>query len=234
MMCAFLSGAVSKITNLKFVKIYLSDFGVRHNVYLLRSLISGVLYSAFNMFAAILYSSRWFLSVSVYYILLVTTRYILYIASKKHAENGELSLSLYQSCRTVGVVMLFLNIAMATMIVYTTCTLRAQSHSVIVIYFLGIYSVSVFIFNVISILYNRKRRLPYSYIIARIISFCASFMSLFNFVNTLLYKLEISRHTAKLINGTVGAAVILSVLILCVSVICKCNRKILQSKAGGA
>lgn len=221
---------VGKILNFGFVKIYLSDTVVRHNVYLLRSLISGVLYSAFNMFAAILYNSRWFLAVSLYYVLLVTTRYILYLTSKKHAYDDKDSLSLYHSCRAVGVVMLFLNVAMATMIVYTTLTLRGQSHSLLVTYFLAVYSVSVFIFNVTSVLYNRKRQLPYSYIIARIISFCASFMSLFNFVNSLVYRLEINERLAKLINGSVGATVIFSVLILCITVIYKCNRKISEYK----
>ncbi len=233
MLGSFIGGAVRKITNLGFVKIYLNDFSVRHNVYLLRSLISGVLYSAFNMFAAILYGSRWFLAVSVYYVLLVITRYILYPAAKNQAKNAAVSLSLYQRCRRVGVVMLFLNVAMATMIVYTTLTLRAQNHSLIVIYFLGAYSISIFVFNVFSIFYNRRRRLPYSYVIARIISFCASFMSFFNFVNALIYKLEISRRAAKLINGTVGAAVISSVLLLCIAVIYKCNKRISEYKTSG-
>ena len=224
---------VEKISSLGFVKTYLHDVNVRNNIYLLRSLISGVLYSAFNMLAAIYYVSRWFFAVAVYYILLVTTRYILYLTSKRHVYDENVSLELYRNCRTVGIVMLFLNIAMATMIVYTTVSLRAQNHSLLITCFLGGYSVSMFIFNIASVLYNRKRRLAYSYIIARIISFCASFMSLFNFVNSLAFRLEIKENTAKLINAAVGATVIFSVLILCITVICKCNRKILQYSARG-
>lgn len=222
---------VEKFLSLGFVKTYLGDVNVRNNIYLLRSLISGVMYSAFNMLAAIYYNSRWFFAVAIYYILLVTTRYILYLTSKRHVYDDSVSLELYHNCRAVGIVMLFLNVAMATMIVYTTVTLRAQNHSLLLTCFLGVYSVSIFIFNIASVLYNRRRRVAYSYIIARIISFCASFMSLFNFVNSLVFRLEIKEGTAKLINAAVGAAVIFSVLILCIAVIYKCNRKILLYNA---
>ena len=146
----------------------------------------------------------------------------------RHASS--VSVKLYRNCLGVGIVMLFLNIAMATMIVYTIITSRAKNHSLVVIYFLAIYSVSVFVFNTASMIITRKQRLPYSYIIARILSFCASFMSLFNFVNSLVYTLEIRRCAANSINTAVGAAVIVSVLFLSVSVIYKCNKRISEYK----
>ncbi len=225
-----LSRLIKRVLDFEFVRVYLADIGVRHNVYLLRSLISGVLYSAFNMLAAIYYNSRWFAAVSVYYVLLATTRYILYLTAKSHEWGEKISLLLYQRCRTVGIVMLFLNIAMATMIVYTILTSRGQKHSAIIIYLLAIYSVSVFVFNMMSVYYNRKRRLPLSYVIARIIAFCASFMSLFNFINSLVYTLDISGRAAVLINGISGVVVIVCVLALCIAVIYKCNGKIVLFK----
>lgn len=215
------------------VRIYMSDISVRNNVYLLRGLISGILYSAFNMFAAILYNSRWFASVAIYYLLLVLTRYILFFTSKRHEGGEGVTHLLYKRCRTVGIVMLLLNIAMASIIVYTITTGRATKHSPIVVYLLAFYSISILIFNAVSVVINRKKRLPYSYLISRIISFCASLMSLFNLVNSVVYGLGIQGEAARLSNAAVGIIVIALVLFLSMTVIVKCNRRMREYEGGG-
>ena len=215
---------------LRAVKVYMSDIGVRHSIYLLRGLISGILYSAFNMFAAILYNSRWFASVAIYYILLVVTRYILFLTGKNHEWGNAVSIELYKNCRTVGIVMLLLNVAMASMIVYTIATERGSGHSPLVVYLLAIYTVSIFVFNAVSLLINRKRRLPYSYLISRIISLCASFMSMFNLANSLTVGIDSTSFFSRGIKWGVGGAVILAVLILCLVVIAKCNKRIRECK----
>jgi hypothetical protein len=178
------------------------------------------------MFAAMLYESRWFAAVAVYYLLLVCTRYILYLTGKRHAFGERESASLYKSLRSVGIVMLMLNLAMASIIIYTIATERAKVYSPVVIYLFVVYTVSIFVFNAASLYINRKKRLPYSYLITRIISFCASLMSLFNLVNSLVFTLGIEKRLARVINAFVGCGVIFFVLFLCIAIIVKCNKRL--------
>ena len=121
--------------------------------------------------------------------------------------------------------MLLLNIAMATIVVYTIRTSRIIKHSPIVVYLLAFYSISILVFNAVSVAVNRKKRLPYSYLISRIISFCASLMSLFNLVNSIVYGMGIVGTAAKLSNAAIGIVVVILVLLLSMTVIIKCNRR---------
>ena len=214
-----------RLFELNAVKVYMSDVSVRYSVNLLRSLITGILYSFFNSFAALLYESAWFFAVAIYYMLLVTVRYVLFVIGKKHEQNDACGIEIYKSCRNVGVLMLSLNMAMALTIVYTIAQQKVINHSPLVVYLLALYTVSICIFNVASVVINRKRKLPYSYLISRIISLCASFMSVFNLINSLAVYV-VNPSLSLILRWSVGAGVIFAVLALCLAVIIKCTRRI--------
>ena len=115
--------------------------------------------------------------------------------------------------------------AMALTIVYTIAQQKVINHSPLVVYLLALYTVSICIFNVASVVINRKRKLPYSYLISRIISLCASFMSVFNLVNSLAVYV-VNPSLSLILRWSVGAGVIFAVLALCLAVIIKCTRRI--------
>lgn len=226
--CGFVHKILSHIRSLHPVRVYLKDSEIRLHLNLLRSLVFGILYTAFNLFSSLYYKSTWFLSVSVYYLLIILMRYILFRMNRRDEavkEDKE-----YRIYRSIGVIMLVLNAAMASMIMYTVLKERRTDHSLLFIIMLGIYSASTLAYNLASIIKHRHKRSGIKFLMSRIISLSAALMSAFNLVNSFIYKTSLSSNWEFALNAVSGTFVIFSVLIMSVSIICRANRRIMKIK----
>ena len=177
---------------------YLASGKTRLHLLLIKSLTAGGIYAAANLVSAIRYRSVWFLSVAVYYLLLLLTRYLLFRQNKR-ADSVE-DVSDFVGYRRASLIMLAVNAAMAVMIVYTVGGRRNEAHSRIILAWLAVYSLTVFLYNLFCLLQHRdgKSTLRHVY---RIISLSASLMSIFNFQCSLLSSVSLESELEFALNS---------------------------------
>lgn len=101
------------IDNNKYLRKYKRDYKLRYQLSLFVSLLFNVIYALFEVISGILFSSWWFISLAIYYLLLIMLRFnILRDEFDKKKELREE----YIRYRSTAIILLFINVIL-TMII---------------------------------------------------------------------------------------------------------------------
>ncbi len=112
---------------------YFTDISYRVTASLFFTFAVNVVYSAFKLVSGVVYSSVWLVSVAVYYVILAVLRFLLLRYMRK-ARTEQDKIEEFRKYRQCGILMLFLNLALETIVTYVLNNPSPeQPHQIIVI-----------------------------------------------------------------------------------------------------
>ncbi len=136
-------------------KKYLSDIHLRNRVSLFIGITVNLVYIIIKLISGIVYRSEWFISLAVYYILLVLMK--IYLISCKPKNDKLAELRRYRLC---GFVLLIMNQTLAAMVVFMVRDGRHFSYPGYLIYAMAAYSFYAVITAAVSVVKTRKHQSP--------------------------------------------------------------------------
>ena len=206
---------------INYIKLYFSDSAVRLNFSLALSLVLNICYIVFNVVAGIVYSSIWFVTVAVYYLIVVSVRYLVF-----GANNGDMNDLEYVhiSSRAVGILLLFLSIAMACMMTYTVLSNKGARYPQYVLLIFLIYSVYTFVRAITGLIISRIKS-SQTERLAHTIRLSCALMSFFNLQISYQTSYGASQRGVS-INLLSGALIFFAVCFLALLTISKSNKEL--------
>lgn len=164
------SRIVNKIISIKIVQRYLNDFSFRGKINIYQGLIVNMFYAFFRLIVGICYKSTWFISMGIYYLVLMIMKSYLLVCYKRKYD--------VKKCyRNIGYGLFLLNIPMGGMIILMIKTNAGYSYPGYIIYLSALYTfytVIAAISNVIK--FNKKNDMILS--ASKIINFVCALMSI--------------------------------------------------------
>lgn len=156
------------------------------NVALYGTFFYNSVYSVFTLILGILHSSSWYLSISIYYILLAVMRFSLlyYLRSNKAGENVISELKRFKLC---GILLLLMNTALSGMTFYRTIENRDFRHRGATAVALGIFTVFLFTVSIINIVKYKKFNSPVLFA-AKLVSFTSALVSMLSLETAIISR----------------------------------------------
>jgi hypothetical protein len=138
---------------------FLNSTVFRSEVSLHQGLAVNLLYVALKLVTGLLYQSVWLIALAVYYLLLAVMRSVLvgYVHREKIGENIPRELRRYRVC---GYILLFMNQALAVIVVYIVHENQGFSYPGLLIYGMALYAFYSVITAVINVVKFRKLGSP--------------------------------------------------------------------------
>ncbi len=140
-----------KLRSTKFGEKYLSDLRFRYKISLAVGLIINIIYIIIKLFSGIFYRSAWFVSLAVYYILLAGMRFLL--LRRFNARDEAVELRRYRLC---GIMLLFMNQALAGIVIFIVQQDRGFEYPGILIYAMAAYSFYAVTVSTVEIVKTRR------------------------------------------------------------------------------
>lgn len=148
---------VKKLLDIPFVGRYLQEDRFRSEAALYRGFLINLFYAGVKMFSGILYSSVWFVTLAVYYILLAIMRFSLLHHVRKSEGNKASAWKRYRLC---GVVLLFMNFALSGIVVLVVHQNRGFEYPGMLIYIMAMYAFYAVIMAVRNVVKFKKYGSP--------------------------------------------------------------------------
>lgn len=148
---------VRKILGIPLVSKYLKEAMFQTEASLYQGFFINLLYAGIKMFSGILYSSVWFVTLAVYYILLALMR-----ASLLHyvRSGGKSRVSEWRRYRLCGMILLFMNAALAGIIILVIYENSGFEYPGLLIYVMAVYAFYAAITAVRNVVKFRKYGSP--------------------------------------------------------------------------
>ena len=184
-----------------------------------------LLYAGLNLFYGVRYCSSWFIALAAYYTLLCAMRGLLvrYVHKYPVGENLPAEYRRYRGC---GILLLFMNAALAGMIGYMVYQDRGSSYSGLFIYAMAAYTFYITIAAVVNVVRFRRHRSPILSA-AKIISLTAALVSMLSLESAMITQFGGEQHTFKrIMTSALGGVICASVLAMAILMIVRANRKI--------
>ena len=134
---------------------YMTDVRFRAGVSLYQGFFINLLYIAMKLVSGIVYRSTWFIALAVYYILLAVMRFLLVRRLNVRDEASEL-----RRYRLCGIMLLFMNQALAGIVIFMVHQNRGFDYPGLLIYAMAAYAFYAVIVAVINIVKTRKHKSP--------------------------------------------------------------------------
>lgn len=201
------------LKNNPYTRRYLSEQEYRARIALYKGLIINFAYIILKAAMGIYYHSVWFGAVAVYYIVLSAIRFFI-IHNDRKSLTTEQALCCY---RSTGISMLFLNIAMAGMIIQMVWHDKGYSYPGFIIYASAAYTFYV----VITAIINAVKFHKHSPVLAatKMLNFVAALMSLLSLQTAMLTQFDNDsgiRLTMNMLTGTAVALLTIGIAIFMV------------------
>lgn len=128
---------VRKALGIPVVRRYLKEDMFRAETALYQGFFINLLYAGIKMFSGIFYRSVWFITLAVYYILLAVMR-----ASLLHyvRKNGKNKVSEWKRYRLCGIILLFMNAALAGIVILVVHENSGFEYPGMLIYVMAMYA----------------------------------------------------------------------------------------------
>lgn len=207
---------------------YIEDVKFRTEVSLGIGFIINLLYIVMKMVSGIYYRSTWFIALAVYYTLLAVMRFLL-LYRKRWPEGKarqELELRRYRSC---GIVLLFMNIALAGIVTFMVHQNRGYEYPGTLIYAMAAYSFYAVIIATINVVKFRRHGSPILSA-AKAISLVAALVSILSLETAMLAQFggEDDPLFRKVMTGATGGGVCVIVLGMALFMIVKASKQLKQ------
>lgn len=205
------SNTVRRLLSLNVVNRYISDVTFRGSVSIYRGMTTNFLYMIFRMIMGIRYTSVWFISMAVYYLLLGVIRAYLIICYKRRSTKDE------TVCyRNTALFLFLMNVPMGGMIVLMVITNSGFSYPGYVIYLSALYTFYTMITAVGNIVKFRKIGSPILSA-AKVLNFIAAMMSILGLQTAMISQFSANgENYRKMMNGITGGLIYITVIAIAV------------------
>lgn len=173
---------VRKALSIPLFKKYLKEAEFRTETSLYQGFFINLLYVALKLCSGVYYGSIWFGSLAVYYLLLAVMRFSLlhYVRSRKDDRVSE-----WKRYRFCGIVLLFMNQALAAIVVIVVKQNKGFEYAGFLIYAMALYAFYAVITSVINVVKFRKYGSPVMSA-AKVINLTAALVSMLSLETAML------------------------------------------------
>lgn len=226
---------IRKVLKIPVLEKYFKEIQFRTETSLYQGLFINLLYVALKLGSGIYYRSIWFASLAVYYLLLAVLRFSLlhHVRSRKDDRVSE-----WKRYRFCGIILLFMNQALAAIVVIVIKQNKGFEYAGFLIYAMAFYAFYAVITSVINVVKFRKYGSPVMSA-AKVISLTAALVSMFSLETAMLAQFgEDDVRFRQIMTSATGAGVCVIVLGMAVFMIAKSTKVInnidQDETAGGA
>lgn len=216
---------LEKIKNTPAGQRLLGDAIFRSEVTLQGGLFVNLLYAGLNLFYGVRYRSAWFIALAAYYTVLCAMRGLLvhYVRKNTVGENLPAEFRCYQGC---GILLLFMNAALAGIIGYMVHQDKGPSYPGLLIYVMAVYTFYITIAAVVNVVRFRRYKSPILSA-AKLISLTAALVSMLSLADAMITQFGSDPRTFKRIMiSSFGGVICVSVFGMAILMIVQANRQI--------
>lgn len=198
---------------------YTHDPAFRGSVNLCRGMAVNFLYVLFRVTVGIRYTSVWFVSMAIYYLVLGILRLMLIVCYRRRSAEKE-----WACYRRTAWLLFLLNIPMGGMIVLMVWTDAGYSYPGYVIYLSAIYTFYTMTMSVVNLVKYRKLGSPILSA-AKVLHFIAALMSVLGLQTAMIAQFSDGDETfRKTMNAATGGGVWAAVILLAVCMLYRSKR----------
>lgn len=170
--------------NNKYVIIWQNDTRLRMKVTLYGTLMWNTAYAVFQLGLGFWHRSFWYYSLAGYYIFLAVMRFFLVSHIRQHKPGEEMQKELFRY-RVCGIILLFMNTALALIIFFMVYWNRTFNHNEITAIAMAAYTFGTFAMAIVNVIKYRKYNSPV-YSASKAISLTSASVSMLTLESTLL------------------------------------------------
>lgn len=217
----------------KYAVRFTTDNALRVKLSLYGTVIYNTAYAVFQLGMGIHYGSFWFYSLAAYYMLLVLMRFFLLRQIRK-SSPGEQLLSELMRYRFCGIVLLFMNLALALMVFFIVYWNRGYEYHYIMTIAMAAYTFSMLGVSIVNAIKYKNSESP---VISatKAIALAAALVSMLSLETAMLTAFgdgSTDPHFRPVMTAITGIAVLLFILVMAIYMIVNANKKIRKLKQG--
>lgn len=218
---------VRKALKIPLLEKYFKEVEFRTETSLYQGLLINLLYVALKLGSGIYYRSIWFGSLAVYYLLLAVMRFSLLHHVRNRKDDVVSEWKRYRFC---GIVLLFMNQALAAIVVIVIKQNKGFEYAGFLIYAMALYAFYAVITSVINVVKFRKYGSPVMSA-AKVINLTAALVSMLSLETAMLAQFgEDDVMFRQIMTSASGAGVCVIVLGMAVFMIAKSTKVLKNSK----
>lgn len=205
------ASVMRRINRTAFGGRYVNDLAFRGSVSIYQGMTVNFLYALFRIVVGIRYTSMWFISMAVYYLVLAVLRLSLILNYRHKSKTVEL-----RCYRWTAWLLFLLNLPMGGMILMMVLTNSGYSYPGYVIYLSSMYTFYTMVTSVINLVKFRRLRSPILSA-AKVLNFIAALMSILGLQTAMIAQFSTEgENYRRMMNAITGGAVWLSVILTAV------------------
>lgn len=200
-----------RINGMAFGGRYINDLAFRGSVSIYQGMTVNFLYVLFRIVVGIRYTSMWFISMAVYYLVLAVLRLSLILSYRQKVNIDEL-----RCYRRTAWLIFLLNIPMGGMITLMVLTNSGYSYPGYVIYLSAMYTFYTMVTSVINLVRFRRLGSPILSA-AKLLNFIAALMSILGLQTAMIAQFSVESDSfRKTMNAITGGVIWLCVILTAV------------------
>ena len=201
---------------------YMTDVRFRTGVSLYQGFFANLLYIVIKLVSGIVYRSAWFIALAVYYILLAVMRFML--VRRLNVQDEASELRRYRLC---GILLLFMNQALAGIVVFMVQQNRGFTYPGLLIYAMAAYSFYAVTIAIINIVKTRRHKSPILSA-AKAINLVAAMVSILSLETAMLAQFggNDDPKFRQIMTGATGGGVCTIVIGMAIYMICRANQNL--------
>lgn len=200
-----------RINGMAFGGRYINDLAFRGSVSIYQGMTVNFLYVLFRIVVGIRYTSMWFISMAVYYLVLAVLRLSLILSYRQKVNIDEL-----RCYRRTAWLIFLLNIPMGGMITLMVLTNSGYSYPGYVIYLSAMYTFYTMVTSVINLVRFRRLGSPILSA-AKVLNFIATLVSILGLQTAMIAQFSVESDSfRKTMNAITGGVIWLCVILTAV------------------
>ena len=188
-----------------FANRLLTDISYKIQVSLFVSLIINAVYAVTKLVLGIVYSSTWFITLAIYYILLSLIRFLL-LTQAKQLTLGENVVKEYQQYRLSGILLIVVNISLSGVAIQMVRNHQNYQYPGYLIYAAALYAFYAIIAACVHLIKYRRYNSPIISA-AQAIGFTTALVSILSLQNAMLTQFNSDPAFGKLMSALTSGAV---------------------------
>ena len=201
---------------------YMTDVRFRAGVSLYQGFFINLLYIVMKLVSGILYRSAWFIALAVYYILLAVMRFLL--VRRLNVQDEASELRRYRLC---GVMLLFMNQALAGIVIFMVHQNQGFDYPGLLIYAMAAYAFYAVTIAIINIAKTRRHKSPILSA-AKVINLVAAMVSILSLETAMLAQFggDDDPMFRRVMTGATGGGVCTIVIGMAIYMIWRANKNL--------
>jgi len=219
---------VKKALDIPLISRYLREDLFRAKAALYQGFFINILYAGIKMFSGILYGSVWFVTLAVYYILLAVMRASLLHYVRKAGKRKASEWNRYRLC---GIMLLFMNIALAGIVILVVHQNSGFEYPGVLIYVMAMYAFYAAITAVRNVVKFRRYGSPVMSA-AKVINLTAALVSMLSLETAMLTQFGAADDPMfrQIMTASTVAGISMIVLGMAVFMIVRATKQLKQEK----